>query len=123
MYKVTYNGKKQIVDVKHGIFSLTDIPYSQQVWTGWPENTNDNTTLATAGISYPVHHLSVKTSTDAVVNNNKKAKRSVSRVCILLNNNTRINIFKFAFLVYSANIVCINRIICIISKFFVFLLI
>jgi hypothetical protein len=34
------------IDLSH----LTDIPVSKQLWTGWPENVNDQLSLAQLGI-------------------------------------------------------------------------
>ncbi|XP_071486768.1 FAS-associated factor 1-like [Diadema antillarum] len=57
VYNLRYEGCKTIVDVKQGIFALTNVQPRHQVWTGWPKDT-DTMTLAASGIDFPKHRLS-----------------------------------------------------------------
>uniref|UniRef100_A0A8C1ZQR9 Fas (TNFRSF6) associated factor 1 n=1 Tax=Cyprinus carpio TaxID=7962 RepID=A0A8C1ZQR9_CYPCA len=46
--------------VKRNISDLTNIPVRHQQWDGWPASASDDSmTLASSGISYPCHHLTV----------------------------------------------------------------
>ncbi|RXN34595.1 FAS-associated factor 1 [Labeo rohita] len=47
-------------EVKRNISDLTNIPVRHQQWDGWPASASDDSmTLASSGISYPCHHLTV----------------------------------------------------------------
>lgn len=39
-YNLRYEGCKTIVDVKQGIFALTNVQPRRQEWTGWPNDTD-----------------------------------------------------------------------------------
>lgn len=55
-----YPGTHTILDVKTGVYTLTDVPVRNQQWQGWPNLVKgDETTLAQSGISFPEHNLSV----------------------------------------------------------------
>lgn len=51
--------------MKEDVFTLTDIPVRHQVWTGWPSTATDVTMLASSGINYPSHELTVIKNTTA----------------------------------------------------------
>ncbi|XP_014295657.1 FAS-associated factor 1 [Microplitis demolitor] len=59
-YNLKYPGTHTILDVKTGVYTLTDVPVRNQQWQGWPNLVKgDETTLAQSGISFPEHNLSV----------------------------------------------------------------
>ncbi|KAK0075269.1 hypothetical protein PV325_009280 [Microctonus aethiopoides] len=59
-YKLKFPGTHSILDVKTGIYSLTDVPVRNQQWHGWPNAVKDDKiTLAQSGITFPQHDLSV----------------------------------------------------------------
>lgn len=59
-YKLKFPGTHSILDVKTGIYSLTDVPVRNQQWHGWPNAVKDDKiTLAQSGITLPQHDLSV----------------------------------------------------------------
>lgn len=49
-YNLKYEGTKTILDVKSGVYTLTDIHVRNQIWSGWPPNIDDQTMLALSGI-------------------------------------------------------------------------
>lgn len=59
-YNLKYEGTKTILDVKSGVYTLTDIHVRNQIWSGWPPNIDDQTMLALSGISYPEHCLTLR---------------------------------------------------------------
>ncbi|XP_054764516.2 FAS-associated factor 1-like [Lytechinus pictus] len=59
VYNLRYEGCKTILDVKQGIFALTNVQPRRQEWIGWP-NDMDTLTLAASGIDFPRHILSFK---------------------------------------------------------------
>eukprot|EP00057_Strongylocentrotus_purpuratus_P028360 XP_011682834.1 PREDICTED: FAS-associated factor 1 isoform X1 [Strongylocentrotus purpuratus] len=75
-YNLRYEGCKTIVDVKQGIFALTNVQPRRQEWTGWPNDT-DTLTLAASGIDFPRHRLSFKRiPVDQPQNNRSQAAAS-----------------------------------------------
>uniref|UniRef100_A0A8C2HUA9 Fas (TNFRSF6) associated factor 1 n=1 Tax=Cyprinus carpio TaxID=7962 RepID=A0A8C2HUA9_CYPCA len=59
-YSLNFPASKTIQEVKRNISDLTNIPVRHQQWDGWPASASDDSmTLASSGISYPCHHLTV----------------------------------------------------------------
>ncbi|XP_016886686.1 FAS-associated factor 1 isoform X2 [Cynoglossus semilaevis] len=59
-YNLNFPGSRTIQEVKRNVSDLTNIPVRHQQWEGWPASASDDSmTLASSGISYPCHHLSV----------------------------------------------------------------
>ncbi|XP_062854487.1 FAS-associated factor 1 [Trichomycterus rosablanca] len=59
-YNLNFPGSRTIQEVKRNISDLTNIPVRHQQWDGWPSSASDDSmTLASSGISYPCHRLSV----------------------------------------------------------------
>ncbi|XP_044589997.1 FAS-associated factor 1 [Cotesia glomerata] len=59
-YNLKYPGTHTILDVKTGVYTLTDVPVRNQKWKGWPNSVKDDEiTLAQSGIAFPEHDLSV----------------------------------------------------------------
>ncbi|MCI4380776.1 hypothetical protein PGIGA_G00243850 [Pangasianodon gigas] len=59
-YSLNFPGSRTIQEVKRNISDLTNIPVRHQQWDGWPASAlDDSMTLASSGISYPCHRLSV----------------------------------------------------------------
>nr|CAD7267927.1 unnamed protein product [Timema shepardi] len=61
-HTLNYPGSKTVLDVKRDAHTFTDIPVRHQAWSGWPRAAlrDERTTLACAGIGYPLHALSVR---------------------------------------------------------------
>lgn len=49
-FTLQFPGRQTFLEVKTDVYTLTTIPVRQQVWTGWPDNITNQTTLAQAGI-------------------------------------------------------------------------
>ncbi|XP_026320728.1 FAS-associated factor 1 [Hyposmocoma kahamanoa] len=74
-YTLKFPGTKTVREVKNDIYSLTDIPFRYQSWTGWPEVSGlDDTVLAMVGLDLPQHDLTVKRATN---NKQKECKRII----------------------------------------------
>ncbi|KAI4902170.1 hypothetical protein NFI96_030364 [Prochilodus magdalenae] len=59
-YSLNFPATRTIQEVKRNISDLTNIPVRHQQWDGWPASASDDSmTLASSGITYPCHHLSV----------------------------------------------------------------
>uniref|UniRef100_A0AAR2M5B0 UBX domain-containing protein n=1 Tax=Pygocentrus nattereri TaxID=42514 RepID=A0AAR2M5B0_PYGNA len=59
-YSLNFPATRTIQEVKRNISDLTNIPVRHQQWDGWPASASDDSmTLASSGISFPCHHLSV----------------------------------------------------------------
>ncbi|XP_051928793.1 FAS-associated factor 1 isoform X1 [Hippocampus zosterae] len=59
-YSLNFPGSRTIQEVKRNVSDLTNIPVRHQQWEGWPASASDDTTtLAASGITYPCHHLTV----------------------------------------------------------------
>nr|CAD7399187.1 unnamed protein product [Timema cristinae] len=61
-HTLNYPGSKTVLDVKRDAHTFTDIPVRHQAWNGWPHAAlrDERTTLACAGICYPLHTLAVR---------------------------------------------------------------
>ncbi|XP_075472425.1 FAS-associated factor 1 isoform X2 [Ascaphus truei] len=65
-YNLHFSGSCTIQEVKRNVYDLTSIPVRHQLWEGWPPSARDDSmTLASSGLSYPCHRLTVarRTST------------------------------------------------------------
>ena len=49
-----FSATHSVLNVKLDVSSVTNIAVSKQVWTGWPDNVNDDLSLAQLGI--PTEH-------------------------------------------------------------------
>lgn len=49
-FSLQFPGRQTFLEVKTDVYTLTTIPVRLQVWTGWPDNITNQTTLAQAGI-------------------------------------------------------------------------
>ncbi|KAM8930562.1 FAS-associated factor 1 [Pelodytes ibericus] len=59
-YSLHFSGSCTIQEVKRNVYDLTSIPVRHQLWEGWPPTAQDDSiTLASSGISYPCHRLTV----------------------------------------------------------------
>lgn len=66
-YNLQFSGSCTIQEVKRNVYDLTSIPVRHQVWEGWPPSAqNDSMTLASAGLNFPCHRLSVARRTSPV---------------------------------------------------------
>lgn len=83
-YDLPFPGSKKVLDVKTDMFECSDIPVSQQVWSGWPDSClNDDMTLNQLELNLPVHDLSFRSA--AVSNHRVDRKKKSSRVRIFGN--------------------------------------
>ncbi len=49
-FTLQFPGRQKFLEVKTDVYTLTTIPVRHQVWTGWPDNITNQTTLAQSGI-------------------------------------------------------------------------
>lgn len=49
-YSLQFPGRQTFLDVKTDVSAVTTIPVRHQIWTGWPDNITNQTTLAQSGI-------------------------------------------------------------------------
>ncbi|CAB4062344.1 FAF1 [Lepeophtheirus salmonis] len=59
VYNLNFSPTLSVLSVKLGTSNVTNIPVSKQVWTGWPEDVNDDLSLAQLGIPQE-HYLTLK---------------------------------------------------------------
>ncbi|KAL4236818.1 pre-rRNA processing and 40S ribosomal subunit assembly [Mactra antiquata] len=72
---LNFPGTKSVEEVKRDVYNVCDIPVRHQVWTGWPEATEDNKAIGCIGLSYPSHVLELTKS-----NLSSNARRSALEV-------------------------------------------
>uniref|UniRef100_A0A8C5R2J2 DMRT like family A2 n=1 Tax=Leptobrachium leishanense TaxID=445787 RepID=A0A8C5R2J2_9ANUR len=66
-YSLHFSGSCTIQEVKRNVYDLTSIPVRHQIWEGWPPSvTDDSVMLASSGISFPCHRLTVSRRTSPV---------------------------------------------------------
>ncbi|KAM4642274.1 FAS-associated factor 1 isoform 2-T2 [Discoglossus pictus] len=59
-YNLRFSGSCTIQEVKRNVYDLTSIPVRHQLWEGWPASVRDDSmTLASSGLNYPCHRLTV----------------------------------------------------------------
>lgn len=54
-FTLQFAGSKTFLAVKTNVYTLTTIPVRLQVWTGWPNNITNQTTLAQSGIELTIN--------------------------------------------------------------------
>lgn len=54
-FTLQFPGRQKFLEVKTDVYTLTTIPVRQQVWTGWPDNITNQTTLAQSGIESTIN--------------------------------------------------------------------
>ncbi|XP_044156751.1 FAS-associated factor 1 isoform X1 [Bufo gargarizans] len=66
-YNLQFSGNCTIQEVKRNVYDLTSIPVRHQVWEGWPPSAqSDSMTLASSGLTFPCHRLTVGRRTSPV---------------------------------------------------------
>ncbi|KAM3915405.1 FAS-associated factor 1 [Leptodactylus fuscus] len=66
-YNLQFSGSCTIQEVKRNVYDLTSIPVRHQVWEGWPPSAqSDSMTLASSGLTFPCHRLTVGRRTSPV---------------------------------------------------------
>ncbi|KAG9483013.1 hypothetical protein GDO78_009118 [Eleutherodactylus coqui] len=66
-YNLQFSGNCTIQEVKRNVYDLTSIPVRHQVWEGWPPSAqSDSMTLASSGLNFPCHRLTVGRRTSPV---------------------------------------------------------
>ncbi|KAM4720981.1 FAS-associated factor 1 isoform 3-T3 [Rhinophrynus dorsalis] len=59
-YNLHFSGSCTIQEVKRNVYDLTSIPVRHQLWEGWPPTARDDSmTLASSGLNFPCHRLTV----------------------------------------------------------------
>uniref|UniRef100_A0A182QTK5 UBX domain-containing protein n=1 Tax=Anopheles farauti TaxID=69004 RepID=A0A182QTK5_9DIPT len=69
---LNFPAQQDILSIKNHVYTVTDIPVRHQVWSGWPSNITNQTTLAESGLG-PEHNLLLKRADESTVkpsNNN-----------------------------------------------------
>ena len=69
-FLLSLTATQTVLSIKLDIGNLTTIPVSKQVWTGWPENVNDDLSLAQLGIPKEHKLLVNRQSNVSLFNNN-----------------------------------------------------
>lgn len=59
MLHLKFPGFQNILSIKTDVYTITDIPVRHQVWSGWPNNVTNATTLAESGVERD-HNLVLK---------------------------------------------------------------
>ncbi|XP_055610523.1 FAS-associated factor 1 isoform X2 [Uranotaenia lowii] len=85
MLMLSFPGSQTILSVKTDVYTITDIPVRHQVWSGWPTNVTNSTTLAESGIEQQ-HNLVLKRADDTKITNNNTAGSSSSSRNIFSNS-------------------------------------
>lgn len=79
MLKLNFPAQQDILSIKNSVYTVTDIPVRHQVWSGWPSNVTNHTTLAESGIGID-HNLLLKRVDESAVkvtnNNNTSSSNS-----------------------------------------------
>lgn len=73
--QLKFPGHQNILSIKTDVYTITDIPVRHQVWSGWPNNVTNSTTLAESGVERE-HNLVLKRADDGtakITNNNNTA--------------------------------------------------
>ncbi|KAE8610155.1 hypothetical protein XENTR_v10012031 [Xenopus tropicalis] len=66
-YSLNFSGSCTIQEVKRNVYDLTSIPVRHQLWEGWPQSAQDDSMiLASSGIDFPCHRLTVSRRTSPV---------------------------------------------------------
>ncbi|XP_073499601.1 FAS-associated factor 1 [Phyllobates terribilis] len=66
-YNLQFSGNCTIQEVKRNVYDLTSIPVRHQMWEGWPPSAqSDSMTLASSGLNFPCHRLTVGRRTSPV---------------------------------------------------------
>ncbi|KAM9475178.1 FAS-associated factor 1 isoform 1-T2 [Clarias gariepinus] len=89
-YSLNFPGSRTIQEVKRNISDLTNIPVRHQQWDGWPATAlDDSMTLASSGISYPCHRLTVcrRSSPATTLEPNEEQKTALT--CIIVTSSTK----------------------------------
>lgn len=80
MHLLKFPGHQNILSIKTDVYTITNIPVRHQVWSGWPNNVTNTTTLAESGVEKE-HNLVLRRSDDAtakITNNNTVNTASTS---------------------------------------------
>lgn len=75
IFKLKFPGHQNILSIKTDVYTITNIPVRHQVWSGWPNNVTNSTTLAESGVEKE-HNLVLKRADDGtakITNNNNTA--------------------------------------------------
>uniref|UniRef100_A0AAG5DBR7 UBX domain-containing protein n=1 Tax=Anopheles atroparvus TaxID=41427 RepID=A0AAG5DBR7_ANOAO len=85
LLKLNFPAQQDILSIKNSVYTVTDIPVRHQVWSGWPSNVSNHTTLAESGVGID-HNLLLKRADESaakVTNNNNNSSSNSNN-----NNNS-----------------------------------
>ncbi|XP_035906518.1 FAS-associated factor 1 [Anopheles stephensi] len=76
---LNFPAQQDILSIKNHVYTITDIPVRHQVWSGWPSNITNHTTLAESGLGLE-HNLLLKRADEAnkPSNNNNNNNNTIS---------------------------------------------
>lgn len=74
-FNLNFPGTKTVDEVKRDVYNVSDIPVRHQIWTGWPETTEDSKAIGCIGLSFPSHMLELSKSN--LSNNNRRTVQEV----------------------------------------------
>uniref|UniRef100_A0A2M4ACJ0 Putative regulator of the ubiquitin pathway n=1 Tax=Anopheles triannulatus TaxID=58253 RepID=A0A2M4ACJ0_9DIPT len=82
LLKLNFPGQQDLQAIKSAVYSVTDIPVRHQIWSGWPTNVTNSTTLNESGVGVE-HNLVLKRADEARlkitnINNNSNSSSSSS---------------------------------------------
>lgn len=66
---LNFPSTKTVLEIKTDIYAVTRIPVRHQIWSGWPEYSNNSKKLSEIGIS-PVHRLELISTENGASNRN-----------------------------------------------------
>ncbi|XP_058830467.1 FAS-associated factor 1 isoform X2 [Topomyia yanbarensis] len=75
-----FPGHQNILSIKTDVYTITDIPVRHQVWSGWPTNITNSTTLAESGVEREHNLVLKRADQDGVpkITNNNNAANTAS---------------------------------------------
>ncbi|XP_052859852.1 centromere-associated protein E-like [Anopheles cruzii] len=75
LLKLNFPGQQNVLAIKSAVYTVTDIPVRHQVWSGWPSDVTNATTLAESGVGLE-HNLVLNRTDDSaakITNNNNNS--------------------------------------------------
>uniref|UniRef100_A0A8D8F0E7 FAS-associated factor 1 n=4 Tax=Culex pipiens TaxID=7175 RepID=A0A8D8F0E7_CULPI len=90
MLHLKFPGFQNILAIKTDVYTITDIPVRHQVWSGWPNNVTNTTTLAESGVERD-HNLVLKHADDgaAKISNNNNAAATAAGASTSTSSSSR----------------------------------
>lgn len=60
MFNLKFGGSAPVLEVKNGLYALTNIEVRNQIWIGWPNLVDDAMPLALSGIKWAIVFYNLK---------------------------------------------------------------